>query len=215
GLRRAGAAQTSRLDFGEMGHFGKQSTRKVLLDHQSRPETARYRNGELAAYRWSYQSRVGSREPGLMVMRDRLRALFSGLFGLLTNEREERDFNQEIETHLRMLEERFIAEGLGRDEARFAAKRAFGRVLRIKELRRKEHTLAFMDVFLQEFRYARRTLTRSPAFSFVVILSLALGIAANTTIFSIINGTLLSPLIVDVDRVVSISTFSLEQREIP
>ena len=142
----------------------------------------------------------------------RLRAIVAKLIGSLMNWREERDFDEEVQHHLELLEARFVQQGMSLDEARHAAKRAFGGVLKTKELHRRERSLAWLDRLNQEFRYARRMLMRNPSFSVVAILSLALGIAANTTIFSIINATLLGSLAVDVSRVVAISTFPLKQR---
>lgn len=97
------------------------------------------------------------------------------------------EFDEEIELHLRLLTDRFIGQGLAPDEAAAAARRQFGNIVRQREDRHDLMTIAPVERAWRAVRYAVRQLRHSPVFTATAILSLALGIGANTAVFTLLD----------------------------
>jgi predicted permease len=117
--------------------------------------------------------------------------------------RTSEDFQQEIEAHIKAETERGVNEGLSAEEARAAALRTFGNVARAQERFYESQRVMWLDNAYRDLRYAIRTLFRNPAFSVVVLLTLAIGIGSTTAIFSVVHALLLKPLpYPDSDRLV-------------
>ena len=108
--------------------------------------------------------------------------------------RSEADVAREIGSHLALLEDDFQRRGMGADEARAAARRAIGSTALAADLHRDARSFPWIDDARRDVRYAIRTLRRTPGFTTLAVLTLALGIGATTAIFTLIDDVLLQSL---------------------
>jgi predicted permease len=124
---------------------------------------------------------------------------------LFNRERRYDDLSVSIQEHIDLRTEELMEDGMARKEAEQAARREFGNVTLMKERSREEWQWAWLEALLADLKLTLRRLRKSPGFAVTVLLTLAIGIGANTAVFSVVNSVLLRPLpYPDAERVVAL-----------
>jgi hypothetical protein len=123
----------------------------------------------------------------------RFRSFAAKLRGFLGGQRDGDEFDAKVQEHVRLLADRFVAQGMSREKAALAARRQFGNTTLLQEARRDMQTFPSVEAWGHDLRYAVRTLWRSPGFAIVSIVTLALGIGAAAAIYSVIHNVMLAP----------------------
>jgi len=138
-----------------------------------------------------------------------LRSFFVRFAAAFAKQRRDRDLSDELESHLGMHTEDNLRRGMSAVEARRQAVLTLGGVEQTKEIYRERRGLPMFETLLQDLRFGARMLRKNPGFTAVAILTLALGIGADTAIFSIVNSILLRPLqYPDSGRLIRVYTYT-------
>src|SRR5271167_4873344 len=125
---------------------------------------------------------------------DLISILLARFTSLVRRTRLDVDLDEELRSHIDLATAENMTLGMNRKEARRSALRSFGGVTQTREAYRIRRGFPFFDQLARDLRYGCRQLLRAPGFALTAILTLALGLGANTAVFSLINALLLRPL---------------------
>jgi putative ABC transport system permease protein len=145
-----------------------------------------------------------------------LRVLLSRLVNLLRRGRMETDLDRELRFHLQMETDRLLQTGMTPEDARSAALKRFGGLAQTKEIYRATGGLPSIETILQDVHHAARSLRKQPGFTAIAILTLAVGIGANTAIYTVLDATMLRSLpFREPNRLMRISLVTPSRSDVP
>src|SRR6266513_4631461 len=147
-----------------------------------------------------------------MTLWSRLR---SWVQAMLRRSRMESEMDAELRFHVKEFAEDLVRGGLSRQEAIRRARMEFGGIERAKEEGRNERRVSLIDSLMQDMRFSVRQIRRNSGFTLAVVITLALGMGANTAVFSILHTVLLRPLPYrDPDRLVTVWQENVQRQQL-
>src|SRR5258708_7013348 len=132
-----------------------------------------------------------------MTMSDHTLTFLAKLKALFQQRRAESAFDEEVTAHLEMLADKYERKGMSAEEAIRAARRQFGNTTLLKQRHRESRTTMLFANIWRDVRYSTRQLAKTPVFTIVCVLTLALGVGANTAVFSVMHAVLMKMLSVE------------------
>ena len=138
----------------------------------------------------------------------------SRLGGLFGQGKANREFGDEVETHIELLTERLIRQGMSREDAVCAARRQFGNTALLEQRQRETRAFLWITTVFQDVRYGLRMLAKSPGVTAIAITSLALGIGANTAIFTLAKAALFDALSVPHPEQLRLLAYTQDDRSV-
>src|SRR5436309_9864785 len=183
------SARGERMDRGILGALRQGKASQVLSPHGARPETALCRAVEMAGVHPRDGIDPRSIRPGVIMS-----AFFRKERWLTRRDRKEAELREELQFHLEEEAEERRAQGLAEEDARWAARRELGNLTQVHESTRAVWGWTILEQLGQDLRYAFRTMAANRLFTMLVVSCLALGIGANTAIYSFMDSILLRSL---------------------